>query len=463
MILQYFYRPVLNFIYNKVTQKISIEIRNLIIYICFLLIFIIQFMTIYKPLGILNANIRDLSVGFLFGIIIIFSVKDKLQIIRWNKLIYILYTIVALMILAAGIHHYMGPSYRVFPLTMLVAFMCLFFVWGNRGDYDVLFSLMAKAYLTFSAGIIVLCFLIYPYPIEGLWYYSVMDINPNGFSKIMLPALFSAVYLIVLEPIKKINIIYTIIGGISAHFIYITDSRAGQICEIAIILLGIIFYLRALKMYDGGWLNIRIIIRNIIVIVLLFVVAIFCSSFVLGHITPVTSGYLVQSEEENTTEVSDVTDENESESPQPGSIEYLVMEGNELIRGNEFLKELNVFMAQRIAMWAVYIKNMSLTGHDDFLNPYGPHNQYIEFAYKAGVPAGVLWLLFNIIVGILLLYRVIKYRDKYIVFQLFGFIVFFVTSMLDTGVMPFTRSFIFIYYIILAPVFIKKCDKKTIP
>ena len=40
--------------------------------------------------------------------------------------------------------------------------------------------------------------------------------------------------------------------------------------------------------------------------------------------------------------------------------------------------------------------------------------------------------------------------------MLSAFLMFFTISMLDTGILPFERGFIFLYYIVLTPLFVKK-------
>ena len=90
MILQFIYKPILNYIYKKYTYKINERIKNVGIYFSFIIIFIIQFLTIYKLCDLLTSNVRDISIFLLMGIIIVLSVNNELNIIRWNKWIYFL-------------------------------------------------------------------------------------------------------------------------------------------------------------------------------------------------------------------------------------------------------------------------------------------------------------------------------------------------------------------------------------
>lgn len=96
------------------------------------------------------------------GIIILVSVDRKLEIVKWNLWTYIPFTVTGLLLLIASLDHEMGPAYQAFPLAMLVAFMCLFYVWGNRRDYEVLFDAAAGAYFWFIIFLTFLCFINYP-------------------------------------------------------------------------------------------------------------------------------------------------------------------------------------------------------------------------------------------------------------------------------------------------------------
>ena len=60
MILQYVYKPVLNFIYEKITFRIPEKVRIISIFMCFLMIFSVQFLAQYVFFyqG-LNRGVRD--------------------------------------------------------------------------------------------------------------------------------------------------------------------------------------------------------------------------------------------------------------------------------------------------------------------------------------------------------------------------------------------------------------------
>lgn len=124
----------------------------------------------------------------------------------------------------------------------------------------------------------------------------------------------------------------------------------------------------------------------------------------------------------------------------------------------------DLFFVGRLAIWNTYIEHMSWTGESEFLfyDTEYAHNQYIELSYKAGIPTGIVYLIFNLIVAFMVLIRFFKERNKESFLMLLSFGVFFIISMLDTGILPFERGFIFLYYIVLTPLFVKKREKSRV-
>ncbi len=456
MILQYVYRPVLNFIYEKITYRISEKHRNIIIFLCFFSVFFVQFLSQYiLGYDVISRGTRDYIICLLMGIAIVMSVKDYLKILKWRKSIYIPYLIVGLLIFFASIDHYLGIGYRAFPFEMLVAFMSLYYVWGNRKDYNILFELVAKSYLLFSFILFIGCLIKYPYYDHGfLSYvtdYSPYYINPNGVSKLFLPGLASAVFLLIKNR-NYIRLVYAGIAGGICSIIYLTNSRTGIICSVLIIIIYIAY--KVVLAYKDGKINVEI--KGIAVDLLIMV----CIGLISVSILIMTSVRSLDDVEAARKAVESVTEEQRIEQMSDKELyKYnLKKQGEENISDSEVLSSLNSFTAGRIAIWNIYFNNMTWSGEDELLfgrTEYA-HNQYIELSYKAGIPTGIIYLLLIVAIGIKLIFDLFKNANckKYIVFQLFVFIIYFMTTMLDTGILPFERGYIFVFYVIIAPMFI---------
>lgn len=472
MVLQHLYRPVLNFIYGKFTYRINEKTRNIIIFICLLSIFAVQFAAqyIFKYEG-LNRGIRDYFICLMMGIMIIVSVNRKLEIIRWNMWAYIPFTITGLMIFVASLDHEMGPSYQAFPLTMLVEFMCLFYVWGCRRDYTTLFKIASLAYLIYIFVIFIGCVIYYPYYDNSIseitFEYAPFGINPNGVTKLFAPGVVSGLFLMILYKRSKLIYLYAFVAGLCSAVIILTKSRAG----IIILLLIVIIYIMYLIIERNSEEVKNICYGKKRMFTVLTVTLILCISCVFGiflikDISPEISSRVSTSEtvtagnNEEVNSEEDLDAENEAIVRQNKINESLASVSSEVYE-DETLSRLNQFMAGRVQIWMVYFKNMTWQGSDElmFYDTEYAHNQYIELSYKAGIMTGIVYLIFNVIAGVMIIKNIFnngKRRHKYVWFQGLSFVVFFIISMLDTGVMPFERGFIFLYYISIAPLFINE-------
>lgn len=472
MILQHVYRPILNFFYDKITFRLNDRTRKIILFVCFFAIFAAQFTSqyIFKFDGF-NRGIRDYFICLMMGIIILVSVDRKLEIVKWNLWTYIPFTVTGLLLLIASLDHEMGPAYQAFPLAMLVAFMCLFYVWGNRRDYGVLFDAAAGAYTLFTAILLVVCFI--KYPAESSSYlsddllYAPFGINPNGTTKVFITGIVAGMYLLVKSLPKVLFIGISLVVGGSAITVILTKCRAGGIILILlcvlIIVYGIMRFQKAGEIRKAavqkGVTGILLVLSGCIIAwVMLFSIGSTVLKDKIQNNPEVQSTYEISSGrvEESRTYEENITRQDKIDQKLGASM-------NELYQ-NPTIQQMDRFMAGRLSIWNVYFQNMTWRGSSElmFYDTEYAHNQYIELSYKAGIPTGIIYLLFNLIAGIMALVLFFKRKDAVGLVMLSAFLMFFTISMLDTGILPFERGFIFLYYIVLTPLFVKKREKSRV-
>lgn len=472
MILQHVYRPILNFFYDKITFRLNDRTRKIILFVCFFAIFAAQFTSqyIFKFDGF-NRGIRDYFICLMMGIIILVSVDRKLEIVKWNLWTYIPFTVTGLLLLIASLDHEMGPAYQAFPLAMLVAFMCLFYVWGNRRDYEVLFDAAAGAYTLFTAILLVVCFI--KYPAESSSYlsydlqYAPFGINPNGTTKVFITGIVAGMYLLVKSLPKVLFIGISLVVGGSAITVILTKCRAGEIILILLCVLIIVYGIMRLQKaaknrkaaVQKGVAGILLVLSGCIIAwVMLFSIGNTVLKDKSQNNSEVQSTYEISSGrvEESRTDEENITRQNKIDQKLGASM-------NELYQ-NPKIQQMDRFMAGRLSIWNVYFQNMTWRGSSElmFYDTEYAHNQYIELSYKAGIPTGIIYLLFNLIAGIMALVLFFKRKDAVGLVMLSAFLMFFTISMLDTGILPFERGFIFLYYIVLTPLFVKKREKSRV-
>lgn len=462
MLLQHIYKPLLNFFYNTITHRIPEKARGYIITLCFAIIFAIQFISqyIYDFEGF-DRNIRDFLICGFLGLVILISVNKALEIIKWRKSIYIPYTLAAILIFIAGLDHKLGPAYGAFPLTMLVGFMCLFYVWGNRKDYANLFRYAASAYLIYISVILAIC--IVQYPLE-VYHYTPMDycpfhINPNGVSKLFLPGTACALYLSIdaVKTYKKV--IFNILAGCFTAVVILTNCRAGLLITPIMFVIYIVAEYYSVEQLKQKFMNIG---KGLAIVLIGLVLCQFIIKDVSMVIYQSTTAFADTVAEETTEEQSEEAKEEAKEEPVKSKAERRAERFATLgdrISGNPFLAKLDAITASRISIWTVYFDNMSWRGGGEhlFVSTEYAHNQYIELSYKAGIPVGILYLAWVVFTGVYLAKNFFKggQKKKLLYFQLLIYPIFFITSMLDTGIIPYERGFIFLFYILSAPFFLK--------
>lgn len=463
MILQHAYRPLLNVFYDGITHRIPEKVRGIIITLCLCAIFAIQFISqyMYNFEGF-DRNLRDFLICGFLGLAILISVNKRLEIVKWRKSIYIPYTIAAILIFIAGLDHKLGPAYGAFPLTMIVAFLCLFYVWENRKDYINLFRYAATAYLIYMTVLLVIC--ITQYPLE-VYHYTPMDycpfhINPNGVSKLFLPGIACGLFLSLdTDKIAK-KVIFNMLAGCFAAVVVLTNCRAG------LLILPIMLLVYAVGEYYGveatkeKFMNIG---KGLVIVLIAMVLCQFVIKDVSMVIYESTTAYAETTSEEVTDDAKEEA-KDEEETPVKKSKAELRAERfatlGDRISGNPVLSKLDDITASRISIWAVYFDNMSWRGGGEhlFVSTEYAHNQYIELSYKAGIPVGILYLAWVALTGFYMIKGFFKggKNKKVLYFQLLIYPIFFITSMLDTGIIPYERGFIFLFYLTAAPFFFKE-------
>ena len=288
--------------------------------------------------------------------------------------------------------------------------------------------------------------------------YSVLGIYPNEYAKFMVPGLVSWIYLAIRNHKNKYHWISLIGIGMFICVVFANGSRSGILSAIFIILVGIFFYYRTLKMNcetgDGRRMALR---KTAVAILICFTTAIGTLGFI----------YIVTPYLDNTlsVEVFAETTENtkEDENPYvPGSLEYMSFEGEKLIDDHEFLIELDKISTGRIWIWSAYLNNITWKGQNTPIYSYGPHNQFVEFSYNAGLLTGIIWLICVLTIGGTLIYRGFSKKQTTVYFPIMMYLTYFIFTMLDTGVAPFGKTHIYLFFITLIAVMTDKKERVTV-
>lgn len=447
--LQQIYMWVLNPIYN-ITSKVSEPVRNKVIAVCFFLIAVqaLAFTALEKQ-GIYYGYDNLLIIGtLLFCVSIVFSINAPLVKVQWNPIISIPWLICCVWMIVTGLHHNITVALLFFAVVMLIVFPCFYFVWNNREDYDVMFRTVSKAIVTAMAIYYIVNFLIAPY-MQGSAYFGIA-INPNSIGLAGVAGAIASLYLVLTE---KRKVCYIILFGISGAFIYLSVSRA------SVIATGVALITFAIICLRWSYANEKKTLKGIVIIsavIISLVVSATASTFVLKEITPNTQEYL--KEIFLTESYAEGIDESKPSNPMVAKF----------TKGTD----LASFSSGRTVIWKSYIKELNFIGNDRtealFINEFGhvvaSHNNYIEIAYRCGILAGVLyaWIaIFAAVYSFRMIFGKKLFNYKYSLIPM-AVMAFGVLSNLERALYPFEKIHILLFFIVLAPMFIKMKKEKSL-
>lgn len=463
-LLQTIYIKILSpFSYKSI--RFNRKIREAIIFICIVLctLLVIGSYTSVDsedkstPLGALIDFAKGLGdtgravAGLvLLLIIILVSVKDELHKVEWKWYTVSLWMLCSILIIITGIFHSIGDGYLISQIIIMIIFPCLYFVWQNRGDIEVLYDIISRAISFMVIVYGIYCVLMYSYTPEiadGLRYSgSMSDPNYLGF----FASIGCMVSLYMISRVKnKCVVFYGISLGISTALLSLTLSRGAFIAVVINLAVFVLWYIRD---------RMSLVKLGSVIIVICITFGLF-SMFIDNKsdnsnavISGLSNNSIVYAEDSN------------DESQQP-SISII-----DRFKG---FNSINQFSAGRLDVWLAYYKYLNFAGNDVeysipiIVNVYGgsgthyyylAHNTPLEIAFRCGVPAGILYIMIELMalyMSIRLLFKSKTNRRPYYLFTIMGIISFVAISILGTVALPFSRDIAMIFYFALIPFFMK--------
>lgn len=439
---------------SRISGKLNDRVRAIciqIICLYFPLYFIYYYIGMAHPDYIISAlsthNERHLMGCVFLLLLIIFSLDRTPQKVKWSVWIMYPMLICGIWMMVISCLHPVGDGYRAFAMMLVIAFPCLYFVWNNRGDYEHLFDPLARAVCL--TGILFFLFSFYLATkgelvvISGRCLGFVRD--ANLFSMVGMVSVCGALYLLVRDRLSILRfIIYSIVLGMGIAIVLMGQSRTSLAVCIVNILVSLFFYIRYSKKSKPA----TVILKTICVIG--FVV----TMVLLSHLC-ILIEYNVEAQ------INAAIETEQGVTPAPAVTQTDETSVFDRITYDENTT-LDIFTAGRYHIWKSYSRFFNLTGNDyskinwEDLTQNSvrhAHNNFVEMAYRFGVPLGIFFILFEAIVCLKALQYLFINRQKRIVLLLpiLFVVMFFFESMLDIATIPFERDAPFYFYIALVP------------
>lgn len=431
----------------KHTGRINEKVRDIIVKICLVyLCFAYLIIIALTPHGITKVDDVSITSRGIVALIVlcIFSVKEPLKRIKWNKWIAYPYFLCAIYMSVTSFHHFTGKAYQAFAFQLLLIYPAIYFIYANRKDYAKYIDFISKVLIVMVLIVLIGDF-IYEPPVEATCsgrYYGLAK-GPNTFSVLMLMGTTATLYQMYLK--SKWAIPGAIVMGMCLNSIWLSGARTATIAvALQLLTVTIAFFIK--KDAQKARKRLMYFCAMILIVAIAFVgnAKVFA---IIDEGSDKTGA--VQMPTITTVAYADTGDEEEKNSTDRlFNIKGLTLEQ---------------ISAGRIGIWKQYIAKMNLLGNDCTNHKvveysgqvvHNAHNTFLEIPYRFGVPAGIFYIVFTIAVFVMLFKAIFIKRTKpYAVFIALAAIAYWVEAMFDVMTLPFARGLVILFYISLVGVF----------
>lgn len=453
-IFQQFYMCILNPI-GFLTIRINEKIRNGIIGACFCGMIIMCYLAQMPSVPTcMDTETKRMLIGaVLTFLIIVMSMKEKLQYVKWKKSILASFLIWGGIILIASIDHFTGKGIIGLAIMILAEFPALYFVWNNRRDYEVLYAILSKCVVAAMILYFFICLWFVPFDettAEGMRYQATTH-NPNRLAMFSIGTTVGALYLILSWKNLLGKAVCAWSVGISIAFSWLAASRSSLLSIAMLLVLFLWFYIRNSFMGKRERLlekQIMLAISCVIVIMMAFV-----SVQLLDQTNePFKNRYF------NQIAYSESTQEHASGSMSEGdSVMHYAMD-----RFHSDSGDLNGFSSGRLGLWKESLQHLTWFGNSVWIPLFVDretgyewmHNTVLDFTYRAGIFAGIAILVLGVFLFLFVFQKIfsVKKLKPGIIFSVLAICAYGFWSQIEIAIFPFERLPVLLYFLALAPV-----------
>lgn len=454
MILQKAYVFFFNNIF-RFTRHISERTRNNVIQIC---LFMIAFNFALRP------KTEDVRARMIFGsiitlIILLMSIKEELKLVKWDKIIYFSMVLLGCGILAIGQMHYVGKGYMLYGIDLAVLFPAFYLIWLNRGDHNVLYDRIAIAFTlaglcTFFYGLVLACRGEYVIDINNRA--SGGSYNPNYLGTTGLTMYLSCQYLSLRTEKWSQAFIIAIAAGLGSSMMIESLSRAAMLSAAASsIILTVFIYKKKHQKNRGIYTQPGMLITVLMVAVIVAIMGLQIDELQLHSVQKSHGSNMVRlSSTKYECFVSNLSNEYITEE----ATEEEVAPISSRLQGTE---DIDSFSSRRTVIWRAYLPHMNALGNDyrEFkkmhpeLKETRAHNNFIDYAFRCGIPVAAIYLIFYIAIGTKALLRIRTSKKQLSVWFLAITItgIYALYSMVEIATLAFIRVIPCLFFLTIAP------------
>ena len=449
--------------------RIDSRIRTVLLSLC-VLVFIFS-TYVYQAdefLGFVTPASVNAIIGFFcFAGITLLGISPEMKRVDIREIPLYLLMICGILVFISGFHHYIGYSYMIMGLFMLLLMPVFVLVWSH--DIDRLLKIVAWVnIILFVLYFIVNC-VIAPagdplYTVSGRYFGIASD--PNGMAKTAVSAVVCAVYML-FHMSGKIRCVMIPILSMAIALVYLTISRANMIALLIVIVFALIIALKNIIINGKEHRKPLLSLLAVCLVTLLLVpAALKCCE--AGYAPDVDAAEGVSVAEEQSAapqgdpgQAVSVPEQGESHSD---SVVRRATQGTY----EDGSIDLDAASSGRLTIWKYCFDNLSMIGVSPDegikidLGKEHAHNTVLEVAYRSGIPAGICFLLIELICAAWIIKSLIsrKMTSPAETFAVLAITAFGIASLFDIVVLPFAKITVFFFYIAW-PVMVRRGEKKN--
>ena len=467
MILQ---KPLIRYILDplaRLTDRLSPKLKD-ILFVLSLLGIILQ----YFGRGSGFWNYRYLiffGVDCVFlGIMLLCVLKPGMQPVKFRLLPMLCWYGVGFMLLQSGLR--LNVDYLPEAVLFFVGYPIVFLVWNNS-DHVHIFRLILRSMEIAFVIYLVISFLFFP--MTDVRYGGLFN-NLNGTAGYLAIAAVCLLFdCLMTKKFSVMLVLRTLLLGICVSLLFYTSSRTGLMEIVLVAIVAAVFQLIRL------WKEKKLFfLRNVLFVALSVVMMFQCTIMALQYVRPVAWNLRSGLEQFLAEKLSD-----EFFDPDAIHLPPIDIPDDEVIHAGESWETTNARLAMdnrsfeqittgRSTIWIRYAERLNLLGHKDsggFSFHYVDHEMVIgsahmtilQLAYENGLPAGIFYLGFNLIAGVFsVIYALRNKKDPMALLPLMITVAYGVHSLLASTAVSFWYMSTFLYYLVQAPVLVKKTPEK---
>jgi len=434
-IVQSSYKTLMNYVYNHAIKKIPVIIRDILIQTVFF-VFALYFVAFrserYYVMLMDEQDLCHFIAAVLFLLVAVLSMHEEVTIVPWRRSLVIPYYALALGLVGIGLMHPIGAGYGFFGLVLLSAYPCLYIAWNNRGDYEELFDKIAIAFIIVGS----IYFMWFSYAdftdteiiVDGRHEGGLFNANFLSFLGVNLSCVaLYYLYRCIEKKKLKIALSYSLIAILMGTVLIAKGESRSAILILTANIIIVLFFIVKKTVISSNVDRKKVIILLAIVAIAMIMLIIIGSQTDLFQI-----------------DRFDFRNKNPDE-----------------------------YSSGRVRLWSSYYHNLTLLGHDmsivDWqelsagLGTHHAHNNFLDYAYRCGIPIGICCVAVQLVAGIITLGIMFKRKANTgaDVFVVIFSVQYLVLSLIDIATLPMTNYGAFMFYICLAPLLVSPDQRKN--